>query len=467
MSSTIVAEPPLYPPTVSPARAGMPQPVYIAKLVANPLRAIPSAAYHEPVTRYRSFGTDFAWIARPDLIDQVLLRDADFYAKSPVERRVLGPLLGNGILMASGAAWKWQRKVAAPLFRHSEVSTYSAAMTAAAGTQLSKWRQLSPGPGRSFLSDVQPAMKTATFDVIATTILAGCEPHEAEMIRRTDATFMRGTPWLVATSVLGLPEWLWHPGQSHVRFAASELRAAVLSIVRRRRAQLATGKELPNDILGRLIAARETSTNEAMTDTMIVDNLATFLEAGHLTTAQALTWTLYLLARAPQWQDRVRAEITQVAGNAVIEAHHLEVLPVTMRVLKEAMRLYPPAPAIVRIATQDTTLDGQTIVKGTLVVVSIYVVHRHTLMWSDPDRFDPDRFLPEREQAMPRGQYMPFGYGPRTCLGMPFAMIEGVSMLATFLRAVRFDWDGHHIPEPVSQITLNPKGGMPLLLTML
>lgn len=455
----------LYPPTVAPARPGLPQPAYLAKLLANPLRSVPASAYTEPLTRYRSFGTDFAWITRPDLIEQVLLTDAVRYVKSPMEKRVLGPTLGDGILTASGASWKWQRKVAAPMFRNADVLAYVPAIVAAADAQIANWR--AHAAGRPFTANIQGDMKAATFQVIISTILAGCEPHEAAMITRSDTTYMSGTPWLVASSVLGLPEWLWHPGQRQVRNAASNVRGAVQSMVRRRRAQIASGSEAPNDILGRLIAARHPETAEPMTDAMIVDNLATFLEAGHLTTSQALTWTLYLLARAPQWQQRVRDEITAVAGSGPITAAHLDQLPIAHRVFKESMRLYPPAPALVRMATQDEIIDGQPIKKGTLIVVSIYVVHRHRAMWDDPDRFDPDRFLPERESARLRGQYMPFGYGQRSCIGMPFAMVEGVSMLAAFVRAARFDWDGRHLPEPLSQITLNPKGGMPLQLTML
>jgi cytochrome P450 len=455
----------LYPPTVTPARPGLPQPAYLAKLLVNPLRAVPISAYTEPLTRYRSFGTNFAWVTRPDLIEQVLLRDAARYVKSPMEHRVLGPTLGDGILTASGASWKWQRKVAAPLFRNADVLAYVPAIVAAADDQINQWRL--QGQGRPFTADVQGDMKVATFNVIISTILAGCEPNEAAMITRSDTTYMSGTPWLVASSVLGLPEWLWHPGQRQVRNAASNVRGAVLSMVRRRRAQIARGGEAPNDILGRLIAARHAETDEPMTDARVVDNLATFLEAGHLTTSQALTWTLYLLARAPDWQRRVRDEIAAVVGSGPMTAAHMDQLPVTTRVFKEAMRLYPPAPALVRMATQDEIIDGETITKGTLVVVSIYVVHRHRALWEDPDRFDPDRFLPDRESGRPRGQYMPFGYGPRSCLGMPFAMVEGVTMLVAFIRAARFDWDGRHLPEPLSQVTLNPKGGMPLQLTML
>jgi cytochrome P450 len=199
-----------------------------------------------------------------------------------------------------------------------------------------------------------------------------------------------------------------------------------------------------------------------MSEKQLIDNLVTFLAAGHETTAKALTWTLYLLARAPQWQERILAEIDTVVGAHAVGAEHLERLPVTRAVLKEAMRLYPPAPIMTRLAAQDMTLGPATIKTGTLIVIPIFAVHRHRKLWEDPDRFDPARFAPEREAMYARTQFMPFGFGPRTCIGGTFAIMEGTAILATLVRRARFEWDGVHAPEPISRVTLRPKGGMPL-----
>lgn len=459
--------PALYPPTVAPAREGLPGFAYLAKTVVNPLRGVPERAYTEAVVHYRLFGTDMAWVARPDLIERVLLTDADTFVKSPMERRVLGPTLGDGLLTASGATWKWQRKVAAPLFRHADVLSYVPVMAKAADAEVGRWRARSGARHWAGVVDVQASMKAATFDVIANTILAGCDAREAAIIQRADQDFMNRTPWAIAATVAGLPPWMWYPAKGAMTRASSELRAAVLGIIHRRRAERAACERGPGDSLGRLLAARHPDTNEPMSDERLVDNITTFLEAGHQTTALALTWALYLLARAPEWQDRVRAEVVGVAGQAAIGPEHLDALPVTLRVLKESMRLYPPAPVLLRQATEACTLGDVPLPKDTQVMVSIYVLHRHRALWNEPDRFDPDRFLPEREQQIPRGQYIPFGFGPRTCLGMPFALVEGLSMLATLVRGARFTWDGQHRPEPVSQVTLAPRGGMPLGVTIL
>jgi cytochrome P450 len=204
-----------------------------------------------------------------------------------------------------------------------------------------------------------------------------------------------------------------------------------------------------------------------MSDEQLVDNLLTFLAAGHETTAKLLTWALYLLARAPDWQERLRAEALAVTGGAPIAAGHIERLVLMQRVLKETMRLYPPAPVLTRVTAEEVELDGTTIDKGVLIVMPIYAVHRHRKVWDDPDRFDPDRFLPEREATYQRAQFMPFGFGPRTCIGSSFAMIEATAILTTLVRGARFGWDGRHAPEPVSRVTLRPKGGMPLRVTVL
>ena len=456
--------PKLYPPTVTPAPEGLHPLSYVAKVVINPLRGVPERAYLEPVVHYPFLGSDLVWVTRPDLVERILLHEADCFIKSPLEKRVLGPTLGDGLLTASAASWKWQRKLAAPLFRHSDVLGYVPQMSAAADRQLAKWRAQSRQP---LVSNVLTDMKAATFEVIVNTILAGCDAHEAEIIQRADKAYIHLTPWAVAASIVGTPEWMWHPGKRPMARAASEMRGAVQAIVRRRRSALETSGEGASDIMGRMLAARHPDTHEPMTDARMVDNLATFLEAGHQTTAQALTWALYLLARAPQWQDRIRAEVIAAAGVAPITAEHTAHMPITLRVLKETMRLYPPAPVVVRLATQACELAGTPVPKGSQLVVSTFILHRHRALWEDPDRFDPDRFLPEREAALPRGQYMPFGFGPRTCIGMPFAMVEGLSMLATLVRGARFSCDAALAPEPVSQVTLSPKGGMPLSISML
>ena len=457
-TDTIAPGEPLYPPRVTPPDAPLPLPRFFRAFVINPLRGLPRSVYEEDVTVIRpSPRLSIAWVTAPHLIEQVLLADAHRFHKSEVERRVFSRSLRESVLTSDGNSWRWQRRVLAPLFRPSEIAAYVPAMAVAATAQAERWRA---APG---VRDIEGDMTRTTFDVILATMLAGNRPAEAEAVMTGGADFLARISWELAYAVLRMPRWLPHPATWQMSRAARRMRDAVTAIVRRRAAY--PDAAAAGDLLGRLIAARDPETGRPMGEEMLVNNVLTLLEAGHETTAKALTWTLYLLARAPQWQDRVRAEVTAVCGSGPVEAHQVDKLVVTERVLKEAMRLYPPAPVIGRDCDDAVEIAGLHLPAGSQIVIPIWALHRHVKLWDDPDRFDPDRFLPEREEKIARTQYMPFGAGPRICIGSSFAMTEAVVLLATFVRATRFGWDGHHAPEPVSRVTLRPKGGMPLEVT--
>lgn len=447
----------LYPPTVQPPERALPLPRFIARFIRNPLQALPRAVYTEPVVTYGSKRPLVTWVTDPALIERILLKDAEHFPKTPLDRRVLTPMLGNGILTAEGESWRWQRKIASPMFRYAEILAYVPAMVEATEQLLDTWKQR----GHEFTTDIEDAMTETTFSVIARTVLAGIDETEASAVKHAARTYLDRISWEVAAAILRLPPTMWHPGKTNMRTSAKEVRTIVERLLAQRRTQPGSG----NDLVARLISARDPATGEQMSDATIVDNLATFLFAGHETTAKALTWSLYLLARAPQWQDRLRDEVQQaVRTSQRIGPGTIESLPLTLRVLKESLRLYPPAPVMTRLANQDLDLAGTHVPKGSLIVIPIFVLHRHQRLWDDPGRFDPDRFLPENEAKYPRTQFMPFGFGPRICIGSSFALIEATAILATLLQGAQFEWDGRHAPEPVSRVTLRPKGGMPLIV---
>jgi cytochrome P450 len=342
------------------------------------------------------------------------------------------------------------------MFRYAELLSYVPTMVDAAEQLLDTWKPR----GQDFTTDIEEAMTETTFSVIARTVLAGIDENEASAVKRSTRTYLDRISWEVAAAIVGLPATMWHPGKANMRSSAREVRAIVQHLLEQFRQAHGTR----DDLVARMIPARHPVTGEPMPDTAIVDNLTTFLFAGHETTAKALTWTLYLLARSPQWQERLRDEVQNAIRSQRIGPGTIERLPLTLRVLKEAMRLYPPAPVMTRLSTEDLDLAGTHVPKGSLIVIPIFVLHRHRRLWDDPDRFDPDRFLPENEAKYPRTQFMPFGYGPRICIGSSFALIEATTILATLLQSVRFEWDGRHAPEPVSRVTLRPKGGMPLIV---
>jgi cytochrome P450 len=444
----------LYPPTVQAAPHLLPLHKYLFRFVRNPLSSLPQAAYEERIIVYDNGRANIVWVCDPALIEEVLLHGAERFPKTLLERRVFESSVGDGILTAQGASWRWQRRTAAPLFRPADLAGLVPAMAAAAEVQLARW---SASPAGS-VQAVHRNMTETTFRGISATMFAGSVGSEAETILRCSDKGLSTISWDFAAAMLHFPGWLWYPGKYGRRRAAAELRAAVARILARRRAAGFEG----DDLLARLARAQDPDTGTPMSEKQLIDNLVTFLVAGHENTAKALTWALYLLARAPEWQQRVRDEVVAVAGEGQVHAGHLDKLVVTRAVLEEAMRLYPPAPAMTRQAACTTELGGETIPEGASIVISIFVVHRHRRLWDDPDRFDPERFAPERRGKISRTQFMPFGFGSRTCIGASFAMMEGVAILATLVRGAEFEWDGRHLPEPLSRVTLRPKGGMPL-----
>jgi cytochrome P450 len=457
---------PLYPPTIVPPERPLSLWRMLPTFVRNPLRATPRQAYEDDLVVFRPTKTRIiVWLSEPAMVERVLVADADKVIKTAAEKRVLGASLADSILLAEGTDWRWQRRALAPLFRPADIQNYVPAMVTAADAQVARWRAAPPGQ----LQTIDADMLKVTFDIIIATMLVGGRPTEAETILRAGNDYLGRASWPLAYAFMQLPEWMPHPASRTMKRAARDMRGAVLAIVARRRAEGGA----PQDLLGRLLAARHPDTNEPMSDELVVSNLLTLLEAGHETTAKALTWTLYLLARSPHWQQRVHEEVMSVAGDtgAPLTPPQIARLAVTLRVVKEAMRLYPPAPIIARQATEPMSLtgaDGGThkLPKGTQVIIPVFAIHRHKKLWDDPNRFDPDRFLPAAEAGRPRTQYMPFGGGPRVCIGAQFAMTEATVLLATFIRSARFEWDGQHLPEPVSRITLRPKGGMPLKVVM-
>lgn len=448
---------PFYPPTVEPAAGLLPLYRFIPRFIRNPLRSLPRAVYEEPLVVNTAAARGMAWVTAPALVERILLHEADDFPKTPLEKRVFEPILGDGILTSQGQSWRWQRRTVAPLFRHQDLVAHVPAMVAVGEDRLDIWRT-----APTVTRHIDREMADVTHDVFTHTLLAGAARADGDIIKRRGAQFLSRISWEIAWAMLRLPGWAWHPAKGSMRHSALAMRAATERIIAKRREQKG---EPGRDILGRLLATRDPETGQPMSDEQIADNLLTFIAAGHETTAKALTWTLYLLARVPEWQARVREEVASVCGSSRVKACDLDKLTVTTRVLKECMRLYPPAPVMTRAVRRDLDIGGQRLKQGALIVIPIFAIHRHRALWIDPDRFEPDRFLPEAESNHFRTQFMPFGFGPRTCIGMAFAMLEATALLATLVRGARFEWDGRHTPEPVSRVTLQPKGGMPLIVT--
>jgi cytochrome P450 len=438
----------LVPPTVTAPERPLGRLAFVATFVRNPLEAVPRAAYREDFVRGRG---GRAWITSPALIKAVLLDERDNYEKL-VQIRLLAPLLGHGLLTSIGAEWKWQRQACAPMFRHQDLLGFVPVFVRAAEDLLARWRAAPDA-----VQEIDRDVTRATFEVISATLLPSADHTIGPVLEDSVGAFQRSSGWAQLYASAGVPAWLPRPGRASGRRALLALRSAVATLIRERRAGPGA-----DDLMHRLMAARDPESGQAMDDERLIDNLLTFYLAGHETTARGLAWTLYLLARAPEWADALADEAARVTGGAPVAPAHIERLQLTQQVLKESMRLYPPVPILGRQAVADTVLGGQAIPAGGSVLMPIYAIQRHAARWEDPDAFDPERFAPAREAAIPRYQYMPFGAGPRICIGMAFAMIEATAILATLAQRVRFAPVEGREPHPVARLTLVPRGGMPL-----
>jgi cytochrome P450 len=447
----------LVPPRIVPPAQPLKGLAFLAAFVRNPLEVAPQAVYEQDVFAATAGGMKRLWITSPALVKTVLLDEREKFQKLS-QIRLLAPLLGKGILTSEGAEWKWQRQASAPMFRHQDVLGFVPTFVRATESLLAKWRAAPAG-------SVQPVdrdMTRATFDVISATLLPSADRTVGAAVEESMQLFQRAGGWGQLFAVAGAPNWLPRPGMIAGARATWMLRSAATAMLRERRALAAAPGGSPDDLMHRLMRARDPESGQSMNDVQLVDNLLTFYLAGHETTARALAWTLYLVARSPEWAALLEEEIQRVTGGGPVEGAHIERLVLVQQVLKESMRLYPPVPLLSRQCVTATRLEGIDVAPGATVVMPIYAMHRHAKRWEDPDAFDPTRFAPEREAKIPRYQYLPFGAGPRICIGMAFATIEATAMLATFLQKARFAPVAGHEPFPLARVTLQPGGGLPL-----
>lgn len=304
--------------------------------------------------------------------------------------------------------------------------------------------------------DVEPEMRRATLQVVMDTLLASYDGAAPEVLAHTlfGDVVVRPT----ALDLLGAPPWIPAPGRSLYRSRGRALREQAREAVeRRRRSDLETG-----DLLGALLAARDPENARALSDQELVDNILTFIGAGHETTAVTLTWTLYLVANAPEVQARLLAEARQVLGDGPVTADGLDRLTFHEQVVYESLRLFTPGPLILRTARRDVDLGPVQVKAGTNVFCNLYVLHRSPRLWDHPSAFDPDRFSPERSAGRRRFAFIPFGGGPRVCIGARFAMMEAKTFLATYVRAFAVEPASAAQPLPRFRLTTSPDGGMPL-----
>jgi cytochrome P450 len=390
----------------------------------------------------------------PEDVGQVLAGSHGHTKNTPFYREIAATL-GDGLLTSDGTAWQRQRRLLQPLFTRQRIAGDATAMAQETARLLQEWKvTASGGP-----VDLHQQMMRYTMRVIGR-LLFGADIDQA--IGRVDAAFpvLNQRIRQRALSAIRVPGGWPTPANRRAAGARRRLDQVVDQIIADRRASPATGGD---DLVARLLAARDPEGGDRLDDAEVADQVRLFLLAGHETTATALTYTLHLLGHHPDIQQRIRDEVQQVLGDRVPTTADAAGLAYTTRVLKEAMRLYPPAYSIARRTSTTERIGGHQLPAGSVVIISPWAIHRHPRHWPQPEVFDPDRFTPDREAARHRYAYLPFAAGPRACIGAHFAMLEAVIATAMIVRAYQLRTPPGPVPLATG-ITLRPAAPVPCTL---
>jgi len=425
----------------------------------NVLELIPERAYREPIL---TGGKRPGWVmvAEPSAMERVLKTRVDAYPKNAILKRLMQPRRGTNMIVSEGAEARRQRRTFAPVFAARALEGAAPVMTRSAADMLARVEAArGAGVGGAPL-DVFPQMQAATCDIICDLVLSGREAVDRAALGSSVDAFVASQGRISILDILGVPNAVPRPFELTDRSRARMDRIADGVIAARR----ARGPSDPPDLLDLMLAGDPEG--GATPDPLEVrNNLLAFLFAGHETTALALTWALYLLAFDTATQDRLRDELHAAMGpREAATLADIAAVPRLARVIDEALRLYAPAGFLTRVALEDDTLGGVPVRAGMTVILPIHAMHRHRLLWDDPDGFDPDRFLPERAAGRHRFAWLPFGGGPRVCIGAALAQQEARVLLASVLARYRVTLPEGFVPEPRMWFTLRPATGMPLHL---
>jgi cytochrome P450 len=447
-------------PTTRPQPAGPSEPVKVA-LARQPLgiwgtamtarrnllELIPAIATRQPIVSGKT-GLRWHMVMDPESLRHILKDRVEDYPKSTTTKLILNPAVGDSLFVAEGAQWRWQRRAMAPAFAHRHIAALGPVMTAAAEAS-SRRLEAANGPVDLFEETV-----AATFDVISDVTFSGDGAFDRAAVHHAVNGYIAQTAKVSVLDILGVPGWVPRPGRIMSGQGLRRMKQIADQAIEARAQAGAPG--VPPDLLDLLLDAQDPETRRAMSRDELRDNLLTFIVAGHETTALTLAWALYLCAFDPDVQERAAAEARGRLGDRAAVAGDVEALPLIQRIVNETLRLYPPAAFLSRTALAHDRLCGREVRPGDTVMLPVYALHRHHMLWDRPDAFDPDRFLTPPD----RYAFLPFGAGPRICIGASFAMQEAVIILATLLARFRFAPVAGRSPRPKLILTLRPDGGV-------
>ena len=399
------------------------------------------------VTRLRLGKYDAYLLNHPDLVDEVLRKQRENFVKHSFFWRHVTAIFGTGLLTSEGEFWLRQRRLSAPAFHPDRIATYGGVMVSYADRLVDEWRD-------GEVRDVHRDMMRVTMEIVSKTLFDADVESDVDELGRAFELVLREVA-VRFRRPFKIPDWIPTPGNLRYRRGIRRLERLIRRILAERRA--APGDR--GDLLSMLMSARDDDGN-AMSDTQLRDELVTLFLAGHETTAIALSWTWHLLAQHPLVKDRLVAELFGELDRRPAKVADLPRLPFADAVVKETIRLYPPAYVLGREALADCEIGGYTIPAGATIFMSPWVMHRDPRWFTSPEKFLPERWLDGLAARLPRFAYMPFGGGPRICIGDRFAMMEAVLVLATIARRFRLERTSDADVIPFASITLRPEGGV-------
>jgi cytochrome P450 len=423
------------------------------------IAAIPEAAYEQPIYELKgSFGS-LHIISDPAGVKRVLLDNVANYPKAKDDARFLAAAFGDGLLTSEGDKWRRHRRIMAPSFDHRSIVAYAPAMVEETGRFIAKWDNL---PSDAMV-DMDAEMTALTLQLISRTMFSSDSDDMAGLIDQALTQGMGEMKFGLLDLIPVLGPRRINRRLDYIRSIFSILDASIHKRIEER-AGLPEGAA-PKDLLARLVAARDDEGGAGMSVREIRDEVVIIFIAGHETTAGAMTFAWYLLSKHPAVEARLHRELDSVLGGRTPTYEDLEHLPYTRQVLQETMRLYPSAPSLTgREAVAEDIIEGHRIPKGHQVAVMPWVIHRHKALWRDPGRFDPDRFSPENSAGRDRFAYLPFGGGPRICVGAALAMTEAQLILATIAQRYRPRFVEDQPLSLKARITLRPRDGLRMVL---
>ncbi|MDO5631386.1 MAG: cytochrome P450 [Paracoccus sp. (in: a-proteobacteria)] len=417
------------------------------------LSALPAHLYHARMAEFRSPLIHSFFCNDPALVRLVLSERPGDFPKSNRLREGLAPLLGRSVFVTNGAEWEFQRRIIDPAFAGGRLHLIFPAMRAAAEAALTRLPQ-----GEQ---DIEPECSHAAADIIFRTLFSLPIEHEtANRVFHAFRAHQDAQPVVNPAALIPWPRWLPRLHARQTRRTAMEIRGLISDMVNRRMQAIQNGTA-PDDLATRIMTTPDPETGRRFTTAEMTDQVAIFFLAGHETSAAALAWSLWLLAANPEWQARVSAEAD--AAGPLTSFADLSALRLTRNTFREAMRLYPPVPMMVRQVTKPETLRDRPAKPGAQIVLSPWHLHRHDRIWPDPDSFDPERWDRPDNRHAARSAYIPFSVGPRVCPGAGFAMAEGVLMLALITRQFHLS-PGAQAPIPQARLTTRGQNGIRITL---